>query len=65
MLLAFACSIKMVRLDAYVLSPWIPKSVSDQVKETIKEINGCKTLKVFRSTLIENEGWKQLGEHEA
>jgi hypothetical protein len=48
-----------------VLSPWIPKSVSDQVKATIKEINGCKTLKVFRSTLIENEGWKQLGEREA
>jgi hypothetical protein len=48
-----------------VLSPWIPKSVSDQVKATIKDINGCKTLKVFRSTLIDNESWKQLGEHEA
>ena len=52
-------------VNRVVLSPWIPKSVSDQVKATIKEINGCKTLKVFRSTLIENEGWKQLGEHEA
>lgn len=48
-----------------VLSPWLPKSVSDQIKATIKDINGCKTLKVFRSTLIENEGWKQLGVHEA
>jgi hypothetical protein len=52
-------------VNRVVLSPWIPKSVSDQVKATIKEINGCKTLKVFRSTLIENEGWKQLGEHQA
>lgn len=44
-----------------VLSPWIQKSISDQVKATIQEINGCKTLKVSRSTLIENENWKQLG----
>lgn len=52
-------------VNRIVLSPWIPKSVSDQVKATIKEINGCKTLKVFRSTLIENEGWKKLGGYEA
>ena len=52
-------------LNRIVLSPWIPKSVSDQVKSTIKEMAGCKTLKVYRSTLVENEGWKQLGEHGA
>ena len=50
-------------VNRIVLSPWVPKSISDQVKATIKEIAGCKTLKVFRSTLIENEGWKQLGEY--
>jgi len=52
-------------LNRIVLSPWIPKSVSDQVKATIKEMAGCKTLKVYRSTLVENEGWKQLGGHGA
>ena len=52
-------------VNRVVLSPWIPKSVSDQVKATIKEINGCKTLRVTRSTLIENESWKQLGGHAA
>ena len=52
-------------VNRIVLSPWVPKSVSDQVKETIKEIKGCKSLRVFRSTLVENEGWKQLGDQEA
>lgn len=49
-------------ISRIVLSPWIPKSVSDQVKSTIKGMPGCKTLKVYRSTLVENERWKQLGE---
>lgn len=53
-------SIPANAVNRIVLSPWIPKTVSDQVKTTIKEIPGFKTVKVYRSTLVENEGWKQL-----
>lgn len=53
-------SIPANAVNRIVLSPWIPKTVSDQVKTTIKEIPGFKIVKVYRSTLVENEGWKQL-----
>jgi len=41
----------------------IPESDSDHEKATIKEINGCKTLRVYRFTLVENQDGNQLGEH--
>lgn len=40
------------------LSPWLPKSVASSVISTIKAIDGCEDLKIYRSTLIENERWK-------
>ena len=40
------------------LSPWMPESVADAVKSTLKSIKGCKNLKVYRSTLVDNERWK-------
>jgi hypothetical protein len=36
--------------------------VADHVKSTIKEIEGCSALKIYRSILISNENWKALGE---
>ena len=44
-----------------VLSPWMPKTVSDHLKATINEMDGCKSLRVYRSTLVENENWKKIG----
>jgi len=40
------------------LSPWMPKPLSDSVKATIRSIPGCKSIKLNRSTLVENEQWK-------
>ncbi len=47
-------------IDRIMLNPWLPKSVADQVKATIKELEGCKSLKVYRSTLVDNEDWKKF-----
>jgi hypothetical protein len=49
-------------IDRITLSPWIPKALSGQVKETLRSIKGCSDLKIVRSTLISNEEWKTLGE---
>src|ERR1700753_3720604 len=49
-------------IERITLSPWIPSMLADHVKSTIKEIEGCGSLRVFRSTLISNETWKELGE---
>lgn len=44
------------------LSPWLPKSVVKEVKKTLNAIDGCKSLKIYRSTLVENEDWKKLAD---
>jgi hypothetical protein len=49
-------------IERITLSPWIPAVLSDHVKGTIREMDGCQSLKVFRSTLISNERWKALGD---
>lgn len=47
-------------VDRIILSPWLPQSVSQHVKQTLKALPGCSRLKVYRSTLVENENWKKL-----
>lgn len=42
------------------LSPWLPSSVAGHVKKTLKSIEGCKSLKIYRSSLVENETWKKF-----
>jgi len=42
------------------LSPWLPDSVVNHVKKTLKTIEGCNSLKIYRSTLVENEDWKKF-----
>ena len=46
-----------------VLSPWLPKTLGDEVKAVVRSIDGCKTLKVYRSTLISNEEWKKVADN--
>jgi len=33
-------------------------SFAKSVKEALKEMDGCKAIKIYQSTLIENERWK-------
>jgi hypothetical protein len=47
-------------VDRIILSPWLPKVVADRVKKTLKSIPGCSKVKMYRSTLVENEDWKKL-----
>jgi hypothetical protein len=55
-------TIPLACIERITLSPWIPAALSDHVKSTINEIDGCGSMKVYRSTLISNENWKALGE---
>ena len=55
-------AIPLACIERITLSPWIPAALSDHLKSTIKEIDGCSAMKVYRSTLISNENWKALGE---
>ena len=43
------------------LSPWMHPSLRDNVVKLLKTINGCKSIPIMRSTLIENAHWKSYG----
>ena len=40
------------------LSPWMPRSLVDSVRKTLRDIPGCKKLDIRRSTVIDSEKWK-------
>jgi hypothetical protein len=44
------------------LSPWLDCDVADEIRQTLRSIRGCANLGIARSTLVNNEEWKQLGE---
>ena len=43
------------------ISPWLPKSIVESVRDTIKSIDGCEDLEVYRTTLLDNVPWKKAG----
>lgn len=56
----YRCKIPLKAINRIMLSPWLPDSAVNQVKKTLKAIDGCKSLKIYRSTLVENENWKKF-----
>jgi Protein of unknown function (DUF2971) len=55
-------TIPLTCIDRITLSPWVHHDLSDHVKRILRSIQGCRDLKIVRSTLISNEEWKDLGE---
>lgn len=49
-------------IDKITLSPWIHQDVVPYVEQRILSIDGCGDLRIVRSTLIDNQEWKSLGE---
>ena len=45
-------------IKCITLRPWMPKPLENAVILTLKSIKRCNNLKVYQSTLIENERWK-------
>jgi hypothetical protein len=43
------------------LSPWMHPSLRVNVVKLLKMIDGCKSIPIVRSTLIENTQWKSYG----
>ena len=49
-------------IDRIYLSPWMPEAIADEVKATLKQIDGVKGIPITRSTLIRNDDWQRYGE---
>ena len=49
-------------IDKVILSPWVPDALIDPLRKTIKSFNKEHRVRVWKSTLISNENWKNIGE---
>lgn len=56
----FSVPVNLDQIARITLSPWMPKPVAENVKNLLKAIPGCENIKIFRSTLVENDDWKGL-----
>ena len=54
---AFALSIRTIA--RVTLNPWLSPPLAQAVKRAIKSVPGCAQLKVYQTTLLENESWKK------
>lgn len=54
--------IRISWIDWIALSPWMSKALFNSVKETLQLIDGCASLSVRRSTLVDNDDWRALTE---
>ncbi len=43
------------------LGPWLPRALSHNLKEVLRSIEGCRKLRIVRSTLIKSEEWHNYG----
>jgi hypothetical protein len=52
-------SIPIGCIDRVTLNPWLAPPLAGAVKAAIKATPGCSALKVYQTTLLENETWKK------
>ncbi|ATY32897.1 hypothetical protein CVN68_13725 [Sphingomonas psychrotolerans] len=49
-------------INCIYLNPWLPKTVAESIRETLRSLPGCAKLRVSRSQLIESSRWKRAGD---
>jgi hypothetical protein len=49
-------------ISKIIFNPWIPESIFKSVKSVIRKIDGCDSIRIDRSNLINTERWKSIGE---
>jgi hypothetical protein len=54
-------AIDLAAIQNITLSPWLHPSLADDVKALIKKIDGCAEIKIYQSTLINNDDWLKCG----
>jgi len=55
-----AVPIALNAITRITLSPWLSPALVPVVKNTLKSLPGCSALRIYRSTLIDNDQWKKL-----
>ncbi len=52
--------IELTCINRITLNPWMSKPLADAVKSTVRSVDGCKSIEVYQTTLLDNERWKRL-----
>ncbi|WP_353225458.1 DUF2971 domain-containing protein [Salinisphaera hydrothermalis] len=60
----FRIPVGLSAINRVMLSPWLPREVAKRTKSALRSIRGCSKLKVYRSTLVENEAWKRFARND-
>jgi hypothetical protein len=54
--------LRLTSIRSISLSPWMNVALSSSTVTAIRAIDGCKKLRISRSTLISNDQWKRYAE---
>jgi len=54
-------SIQSDDIDCIIINPWVDKAVYKSIKSILMDIDGFKTVRVIKSTVVENDVWKTMG----
>ena len=56
-------NIELDCIERITLSPWVPEPLIDPLKKTIKGISKSNNIKVWKTTLLSNDNWKEIGKN--
>lgn len=45
-----------------VINPWMPEKILVSVKNAIHNLTDCNSLRIHRTTIVNNDEWKQIGD---
>lgn len=54
----FRLPVPLKAIKRITLSPWLSDAVVSHIVNTLRSIDGCKALRIYKSKLVENEDWK-------
>lgn len=50
-------------IERITISPWVPEPLIAPLKKSIKEMCGSNKIKVWKTTLLSNDIWKEIGKN--
>lgn len=53
-----AFAIKLAWIERITLGPWMPRTLQNSVRDTLRSIPGCENVDIYPSNLIESKMWK-------
>ena len=49
-------------INQLIFNPWIPETLYETIRDLVKEIDGCRSINIIKSRLVESEEWKKFGD---